>query len=44
MFDALVGLVEDHDIGDGFFMTFIVTDDQLQFDTHTGASPGSSDR
>jgi hypothetical protein len=25
-------------------MTFIVTNDGLQFDTHTGASPGSSDR
>ncbi len=42
MFDALVILVEGDDIGDGFFMTVIVTDDELQFDAHTGASPGSS--
>ena len=44
MLDALVVLVEGDDIGDGLFMTFIVTHDELQFDTHTGASPGSSDR
>lgn len=37
-------LGESHDIGDGFFMTVIVINDELQFDTHTGASPGSSDR
>jgi hypothetical protein len=42
MFDALVILVEGDDIGDGFFVTVIVTDDELQFDAHTGASPGSS--
>ena len=42
MFDALVMLVEGDDIGDGFFVTIIVTDDELQFDAHTGASPGSS--
>ena len=40
--DALVMLVEGDDIGDGFFVTVIVTDDELQFDAHTGASPGSS--
>src|SRR5882724_9702506 len=44
MLDASVVLVEGDDIGDGFFSTLIVTDDELQFDTHTGASPGSSDR
>ena len=44
MLDALVVLVEGDDISDGFFMTVIVTHDALQFDTHTGASPGSSDR
>jgi hypothetical protein len=44
MLDAVVVLVEGDDIGDGFFVTVIVTDDELQFDTHTGASPGSSDR
>ena len=42
MFDALVILGEGNDIGDGFFVTVIVTDDELQFDVHTGASPGSS--
>jgi hypothetical protein len=42
MFDALVMLVEGDDIGDGFCVTVIVTDDELQFDAHTGASPGSS--
>jgi hypothetical protein len=44
MLDALMVLIEDDDIGDGLFITLIVTDDKLQFDTHTGASPGSSDR
>ena len=44
MLDALVVLVEGDDIGDGLFLTLIVTHDELQFDTHTGASPGSSDR
>src|SRR4029453_8363794 len=38
---ALVVLVEGDDIGDGFFMTVIVTDDELQFDAHSRASPGS---
>src|SRR4029450_3322997 len=44
MLDALMALVEGDDIGDSLFLTFIVTNDELQFDTHTGASPGSSDR
>jgi hypothetical protein len=44
MLDALVVLVEGDDIGDGFFMTVIVTNDELQFDVHREASPGSSDR
>src|SRR3989441_2638474 len=44
MLDALMVLVEGDDIGDGLFITLIVTHDELQFDTHTGASPGSSDR
>jgi transposase len=44
MLDALMVPDEGDDIGDGFFMTVIVTNDELQFDTHTGASPGSSDR
>src|SRR5262249_20790057 len=44
MFDALVVLGEGDDIGDGFFMTLIVTDDQLQFDAHRRASPGSRGR
>jgi hypothetical protein len=44
MLDALVVLVEGNDIGDGLFMTFIVTDDELQFDAHRRISPGSSSR
>src|SRR5215475_16159115 len=44
MFDALLVLGEGDDIGDGLFLTLIVTDDKLQFDTHRRASPGSSDR
>src|SRR5262245_12407144 len=44
MLDALMVLVEGDDIGDGLFLTLIVTHDKVQFDTHTGASPGSSDR
>ena len=42
MLEALLVLVEGDDIGDGLFLTLIVTDDELQFDTHTGASQGSS--
>ena len=42
--NALMVLVEDDDIGDGLFITLIVTHDELQFDAHTGAAPGSSDR
>jgi len=42
MLDALVLFVEGDDIGDRFFITLIVTNDELQFDTHRGASPGSS--
>src|SRR5262245_31184167 len=41
---ALVVFVERDHIGDCLFLTFIVTDDELKFDTHTGASPGSSGR
>jgi hypothetical protein len=37
----LRALVQGKDIGDGFFMTFIVTDDELPFDAHRGAFPGS---
>jgi hypothetical protein len=44
MLDALIVLVEGDEIGDGLFITLIVTHDKLQFDTHTRASPGSSDR
>jgi hypothetical protein len=32
----LIVLVEGDDIGDGLFITRIVTHDELQFDTHTG--------
>ena len=44
MLDALIVFVEGDEIGDGLFLTLIVTYDELQFDTHTGASPGSNDR
>jgi hypothetical protein len=44
MLDALVVFVEGDDIGDRFFVTLIVTNDELQFDAHSRASPGSSDR
>ena len=44
MLDALMVLGEGDDIGDGLFITFIITHDELQFDTHTWASPGSSDQ
>jgi hypothetical protein len=36
MLDALMVLVEGDDVGDGLFITLIVTHDELQFDTHTG--------
>lgn len=44
MLDALVVLVEGDDIGDGFFVTIVVTHNKLQFDAPTGPSPGSSDK
>src|SRR5215510_6031251 len=44
MLDALMVLVEGDDIGDGLFITLIITQDELQFEAHTGASPGSSNR
>jgi hypothetical protein len=44
MLNALMVLVEGDDVGDGLFITLIVTQDEWQFDTHTGASPGASDR
>ena len=36
MLDALSVLVQGNDIGDGLFVTFIVTDDELQFEAHRG--------
>ena len=36
MLDTLGIFVEGDDIGDGLFLTLIVTHDELQFDTHTG--------
>jgi hypothetical protein len=44
MLNALMVLGEGDDVGDGLFITLIVTQDEWQFDTHTGASPGASDR
>src|SRR5215510_5569868 len=40
MLDALLVLVEGDDIGDGLFLTFIVTDNELQVDTDSRASRG----
>src|SRR4029077_14641077 len=34
MVDALIVFVEGDNIGDGLFITLIVTHDELQFDTH----------
>src|SRR5262249_60090019 len=44
MLDAFVVFVECDHIGDSLFLTFIAAHDELKFDTHTGASPGSSGR
>jgi hypothetical protein len=44
MLDVLAVFVERHHIGDGLFMPLIAAQDELKFDTHTGASPGSSGR
>jgi hypothetical protein len=44
MLDALAVFVERNHIGDGLFLTLIAAHDELKFDTHTGASPGSSSR
>jgi hypothetical protein len=44
MLDAFVVFVERDDIGDGFFVSVIVRDDELQFDAHRRGSPGSSGR
>jgi hypothetical protein len=44
LLDALVVFVERDHISDGFFLTLITAQDELKFDTHMGASPGSSGR
>jgi hypothetical protein len=44
MLDALAVFVERDHIGDSLFLTLIAAHDELKFDTHTGASPGSSGR
>ena len=44
MLDAMAAFVERNHIGDGLFMTLIAAHDELKFDTHMGASPGSSAR
>jgi hypothetical protein len=44
MLDAVAVFVERNHIGDGLFMTLIAAHDELKFDTHMGASPGSSGR
>ena len=40
MLDALIVLIEGDDIGDGLFLSLIITHDELQFDTHTGGFSG----
>jgi hypothetical protein len=44
MFDALAVLLQGDNIGDGGFMAIIISNNELQFDTHGGASPGSGGR
>ena len=44
MLDALAVFVERDHAGDSLFLTLIAAYDELKFDTHTGASPGSSGR
>jgi hypothetical protein len=44
MLNALVVFIEGDDIGNSFFLTIIVTNDELQFDAHSRASPGLSGR
>ena len=44
MLDALVVLIEGDDIGNSFFLTVLVTDDELQFNAHSRASSGLSSR
>jgi hypothetical protein len=44
LLEALVVFVERDHIGDGLCMTLIAAQDELKFDTHTGAFPGSSGR
>src|SRR5215475_11845369 len=44
MLDAFVVFVACDHLGDRLFLTFIAAHDELKFDTHTGASPGSSGR
>src|SRR5215510_7739456 len=36
MLDALMVLVKGDDVGDGLFLTMIITHDELQFEAHTG--------
>jgi hypothetical protein len=40
----LAVFVERDHLGDGLFVTLIAAQDELKFDTHTEASPGSSGR
>jgi hypothetical protein len=44
MLNTLTVFVERDHIRDGLFLTLIAAHDKLKFDTHTGASPGSSGR
>ena len=41
MLNASVVFLQGDDIGDGFFVAIIITNNELKFDAHGGASPGS---
>jgi hypothetical protein len=44
MLETCVVLFQDDDVGDGGFMAIIITNDELQFDAHGGASLGLGGR
>src|SRR4029453_4285158 len=44
LLEAFVVFVERDHLGNGLFLTLIAAQDELKFDTHTGASPDSSGR
>ena len=44
MLNASVVVLQGDDIGNGFFVAIIITNNALKFDAHGGASPGSHGR